>query len=244
MPEAVIFDLDGTLYRQEPLRRAMLIRLARAHAFRPLKGLRTARVLGAYRRAQEHLRDSAIVSEDLAGAQLRLACESGNADPAFVTECVARWMEQDPLEILHRHIQPGLVDFLQECKQRGLRLGLFSDYPADAKLTALGLDGLFDVVLTAQSPGVGAFKPDPRGLLLVAERLGVSPDLCVYVGDRAAVDAAAAHSAGMASFILAKRAKHNEHWTAVSGYAELHERLFLAMPSQPPAAAQPSLDRR
>ena len=222
----------------------MLMRLARAHAFRPLTGLRTARVLGAYRRAQEHLRDAATVLEDLTAAQLRLACESSNADPAFVSECVTRWMEQDPLEILHRHIQPGLVDFLQECKQRGLRLGLFSDYPADAKLTALGLDGLFDEVLTAQSPGVGAFKPDPRGLLLVAERLGATPERCVYVGDRAVVDAAAARGAGMACFILAKRAKHNEHWTAVSGYAELRERLFLAMAAQPPAAAQPSLDRR
>jgi len=46
--DAIIFDLDGTLYHQSRLRRAMLLRLLRAHVSRPLEGLRTARILSAY----------------------------------------------------------------------------------------------------------------------------------------------------------------------------------------------------
>ena len=43
-----------------------------------------------------------------------------------------------------RAIQPGLTEFLRACKVRGLRLGVLSDYPAEAKLRALGVAELFD----------------------------------------------------------------------------------------------------
>ncbi|HLZ22617.1 MAG TPA: HAD family hydrolase [Ktedonobacterales bacterium] len=235
MLRGIVFDLDGTLYRQRPLRKAMLWRLLRAYATRPLSLLRTLRVLGAYRQAQEHLRQSVAAPTarpDLAEAQLRLTCERTHAQPAFVAACVARWMDQEPLTILARYLQPGLLDFLRACQARGLRLGVLSDYPAEAKLRALGLGDRFDVVLAAQSPEVGVFKPHPRGLLLAAERLGVRPDECVYVGDRAEVDGPAAEAAGMPCFI-------------VTSYPELHQLIWGHPGDQAPVgAAQPSLHRR
>jgi HAD superfamily hydrolase (TIGR01509 family) len=239
--KAIIFDLDGTLYRQDPLRQAMLFRLLRAFATRPLSGLQTFRVLGAYRRAQEHLRDSATSSRphaDLAEAQIRLACERTKADPSFVVACVARWMEHEPLALLPRYIQPGLVEFLRACRAHGLRLGVLSDYPAEAKLQALGLDGLFDVVLAAQSPHVGVFKPHPRGLLVAAELLGCSPVECVYVGDRTEVDGPAALAAGMPAYIVTQRPDERgpRSWMQVTGYAQLHERLLTPSVSQPTVA--------
>jgi HAD superfamily hydrolase (TIGR01509 family) len=228
----------------------MALRLLRAHATQPLSGLRTLRVLGAYRQAQERLRESATSSApraDLAEAQIRLACERTHADPAIVTAWVARWMEQEPLAILARYIQPGLLQFLHACKVHGLRLGVLSDYPADTKLKALGLDGLFDVVLAAQAAEVGVFKPHPRGLLLAAERLGASPAECVYVGDRADVDGIAAAAAGMACFIVTRRpdSRNPQPSMQVAGYPQLHQLLLGLANSQPLAvAAQPSLHRR
>jgi HAD superfamily hydrolase (TIGR01509 family) len=246
--KAVIFDLDGTLYRQDALRRAMLLRLARAHALHPITGLRTARVIAAYRRAQEHLREpqawaaQLVDDEDspsLAHAQLRLTCQWTGADPAFVTRCVARWMDQDPLTILAQYRRPGLLEFVQACRQRGLRLGVLSDYPAEAKLAALGLDGMFDVVLAAQSAEVGAFKPNPRGLLAVAARLRVQPDRCVYIGDRVEVDAAAARAAGMSCLIVACKVEEvSEHWAGVAGFEDLQPALNAS------DSAQPLLDQR
>jgi HAD superfamily hydrolase (TIGR01549 family) len=242
--EAVLFDLDGTLYRQEPLRRAMLWRLVRAHVRRPFGGYRTARILGAYRRAQEHLRDAAMRSDDLAAAQLEWVCQRTGTSPATVADCVSRWMEQEPLKIIARYTQPGLIDFLSSCKQRGLRLGLLSDYPAEAKLRALKLESAFDVVLSAQSPSVGAFKPDPRGLLALAKQLEVHPANSVYIGDRAEVDAAAAKAAGMSCFILTSRAERGHgSWTAVRSYAELSVAISMYL-AEPVGAAQPSLDLR
>jgi phosphoglycolate phosphatase/putative hydrolase of the HAD superfamily len=147
-------------------------------------------------------------------------------------------MEQEPLPILARYVRPGLVEFLIACRQRGLRLAVLSDYPAEAKLAALGLDGMFDAVLAAQSAEIGAFKPDPRGLLAIAHRLSAQPLECVYIGDRVEVDAAAAEAAGMACYIIERPANRSMGtWTPVAGFAELQAMLEAQDP------AQPTLDR-
>jgi HAD superfamily hydrolase (TIGR01509 family) len=245
---AIILDLDGTLYRQDALRTAMLLRLVRACALRPLSGWRTMRVLRAYRHAQEHLRDAAAAAQpsaNLAEAQIHRTSELTGAAPDFVRECVSRWMEHEPLDLVPRNIRPGLLAFLHASKARGLHLGVLSDYPAEAKLTALGLDGIFDVVLTAQSPDVGVFKPHPRGLLLAAERLQVRPSECVYIGDRAEVDGQAAAAAGMACFIVTQRNDPGRHgaWLPVSGFPELHALLVAESDRQAPLVApQPGLN--
>ena len=57
---AVLFDVDGTLYRQGPVRRAMVARLAGAYWRRPGEGAAWHALLGAYRRAQEDLRGSRV----------------------------------------------------------------------------------------------------------------------------------------------------------------------------------------
>ncbi|MCC7077430.1 MAG: nicotinate-nucleotide--dimethylbenzimidazole phosphoribosyltransferase [Acidimicrobiia bacterium] len=62
-------------------------------------------------------------------------------------------------------------------------------------LARVDLDTLLEVVVT--SVDVGAAKPDPAGLLVACERLGVGPGTALYVGNEA-TDAAAAAAAGMA----------------------------------------------
>jgi FMN phosphatase YigB (HAD superfamily) len=228
--KTVVFDIDGTLYRQDMLRRTMLIHLLRAHAMNPVRGWRTARVLQAYRRAQEHLR-AAAVAQDVAGAQFRLTCENTGVDYDAVVECVTRWMEQEPLAFLPRCIQPGLLEFLQACKTRGLRLGALSDYPAQAKLEALGIGDFFDVVLTAQDHDIDVFKPNPRGLLVAIDRLGSVPSDSLYVGDRLDVDAPTADAAGVRCAIVTRHAATGSAASVcVASYAELAGLLWAGLP--------------
>lgn len=188
---AVVFDLDGTLYHQGPVRRAMLTRLVRAHWRHPLRGVRVLRILSAYRHAQEHLR-TASFDGDVAAEQVRLAAERSGTDVDTVRQLVQRWMEDSPLDVVGANGRAGLADVLTTLRGRGIKLGVLSDYPADAKLRALGVADQFDRVITAQDDRVGAFKPNPRGLQLILDELGSGPADSVYVGDRAEVDGAAA----------------------------------------------------
>src|SRR5262245_16824787 len=56
---AVLFDLDGTLYRQGPIRALMALELATLALRSPLRAPVTWRVLSEFRRAQETLRGQA-----------------------------------------------------------------------------------------------------------------------------------------------------------------------------------------
>jgi FMN phosphatase YigB (HAD superfamily) len=223
--KALVFDVDGTLYDQGRLRRAMLLRLLSAYGAHPFRGWQTARVLRAYRQAQEHLR-AGPVTGDKSEAQIALACERSQVDRDSVVDSVNRWMEQEPLAILRRYVQPGLIEFLRVCKARGLRLAALSDYPADAKLEALGLSGLFDVVLSAQAAEINVFKPDPRGLLVTLERLSSTAAESMYIGDRVDVDAATAEAAGVRCTILTgRRTPKIPNARLVTSYAELQDLL-------------------
>jgi FMN phosphatase YigB (HAD superfamily) len=222
--KAIVFDVDGTLYRQGPLRRAMLRRLIAGHASRPLRGWRTLKVLRAYRQAQEHLR--VRPAGDVATAQIAITCERTELGQSFVVECVERWMEHEPLALLPRCLQPGLIEFLRACKDRGLRLAALSDYPVEAKLRAMGVADFFDVALSAQAAEIGVFKPNPVGLQVTLERLGASAAESLYIGDRVEVDAVAAEAAGIACAILTRETKGAGPYLRVTDYRQLHDVLF------------------
>jgi beta-phosphoglucomutase-like phosphatase (HAD superfamily) len=228
--KAVILDVDGTLYRQGPLRRQMLLRLLKAHAVRPVAGFRTFRALQAYRHAQEHLREA--LSEDGAARQLQLASERARLPVAVVAQSVERWMEQEPLALLRGCLQPAVEAFLHACRDAGVTLAALSDYPPDAKLEAMGLKSLFSATFCAQTRDIGVFKPHPKGILVALERLGVSPDHAIYVGDRADVDGAAAHAAGIACAILTDQpGSATDRHVSVASFGELRARLFDIEPS-------------
>ncbi len=221
----LIFDLDGTLYLQPPVRRAILWRLLRAGSVRPISTWREWQVIRHYRRAQEHLRHR---PEHSADAQLPLACEWSGEQPESAAKTIAPWMEDTPLETLARYVRPGVVDLLESAKKRGIRLGLVSDYPATKKLLALGLDTYFSVVVTAQDNRVGVFKPSPKGLILALADLGVELGSAVYIGDRPSVDGEAAQRAGVAGVILGQPlGRAGKGWIGVPDVPSLRDLLMI-----------------
>ena len=159
-------------------------------------------------------------------------------------------MDVAPLRYVERHMRPGLLELLGTGVVRLECGSAYSPtYPAAAKLAALGLTDRFDVVLTAQSPEVGVFKPHPRGLRIALERLGVPSHEALYVGDRPEVDAATAAAAGVPCVILGSRAaagwRPGDRWIGIASCLELAARLDLATaPAVPGEAPQPSLHHR
>lgn len=201
--KAVIFDVDGTLYDQRPLRRAILRRFAAAYWKKPFTGLRAARVLQAYRNTHEKLRGHAYSAE----VHLKLAAEKSGEPSSQVREIVGRWIEFEPLELLLPCVYPGAGMLLQKLAERGIRCGIFSDYPAADKLKAMKLSDFFSVVSCAEEAGF--LKPDPRGLLDVLKRLGAEPEAAVYIGDRE-IDSDAAIQAGMNAVLIRNAESYSE----------------------------------
>lgn len=95
---------------------------------------------------------------------------------------------------------PGVERTLEELVRQGLRIGMVTSTlrkDIDAKLTPLkqaSVSDLIDVIVAADD--VRYPKPAAEPLLLCAEKLGVAPEDCLYVGDMR-TDIRAGHAAGM-----------------------------------------------
>jgi phosphoglycolate phosphatase-like HAD superfamily hydrolase len=175
---AVLFDVDGTLYRQWPLRTAMAFELA-LHQLRISgsgSGLTTLRVLKVYRRAHEDLRGQ-VGSDTLSALQIGLAAARANVEPEAVRTIVNRWMVERPLKYLRWVRRPGLLQLLEDLAQRGIRVGALSDYACDAKLKALGVARFFSLALCTAEPcpstpssptRAGSFTPASGGTSIPA----------------------------------------------------------------------------
>ena len=202
---AIIFDVDGTLYDAPSLRRAISGRLISSLWNQPLTAIRTVRLLRNFRAAQEQMRKERKACPDLWLTQIEYAMRRSGGTSEWASAVIQRWMQEEPLPLLQRCVRPGIVSLLQHCADRSIRMAALSDYPAEAKLVAMNLRHFFSVVLCAQDKDIQRFKPDPLGLSRTIERLGVSPESAIYVGDRRDVDFVAAQAVGLRCVLLPKR---------------------------------------
>lgn len=222
--KGIIFDVDGTMYRQFPVRTRMALRLLSHCSRKPAEGVATFRLIRAYRHIQEELRDTGW-SDD----QLRLACERASIDPAWGASCIATWIHERPLDLVSESVYPDLLPFLERAGKEGLRLGVFSDYPAEKKLAALGIRRFFSYVVDASDQRVRQFKPAPRGILTALDGLHLEARHALYIGDRPSVDGEAARRAGVRCIIIgSSQARSGSGWSGVPDYATLGRVLGLA----------------
>jgi HAD superfamily hydrolase (TIGR01509 family) len=162
---ALLFDLDGTLAETDSLHLPTWADALRPHGveidehfFRHnISGRSNAKIV------RDLLPDlSAEDARDLTGAQ-----ESSFRERAH---------ELEPL--------PGLVDFMEEGRRRGLSLALVTNAPwenVEAVLLALELREFFDEVVLSDE--VGHVKPDPAPYRAALERLGVAPAVALAFED-------------------------------------------------------------
>ena len=229
---AVLFDVDGTLYAQTPLRIRMAAELAFAGIRAPRKVARDARILATFRRMREELRQEGdAASRPLDVLQFSRPAERLGIDTADVEQVVDEWIMQRPLRHLRSARRPGLGRFLSLLADRGLRVGALSDYPVHTKLRALGVADYFSLGLCTADRPINAFKPHPGGFRHACELWGVAPQEVLYVGDRPETDGAGATAAGIRCVIVGRGgnrgAARDGGRATVSAFAEL-TRAFVA----------------
>ena len=108
-----------------------------------------------------------------------------------------------------QELRPDALATLRALRADGYKIALVSDCTHDlADLwDELDLAEFFDAAVF--SCGEGTRKPDPRLFLAAAERLGVRPEACLYVGDGGGDELAGSAAVGMHPVLLA-----GEDWAA------------------------------
>lgn len=169
MYQACIFDLDGTLCDS-----------VESIAYCANKVLRE---LG---RKEGSLADyKRFVGDGVDVLIRRLLKFGGDEDCILFEEAKKRYMKYFETDCLYNVIPyEGIVETLHELKSRGARLAVLSNKPHEnTKMVIESVFGteLLDCIL-GQTPEIPR-KPDPSGAFLVAQKLGVEPERCLYVGD-------------------------------------------------------------
>ena len=91
----------------------------------------------------------------------------------------------------------GILDMLKALKEKGMLLTVLSNKPHRQAVHVVGDvfgEEMFDWV-QGQQEGIPR-KPDPYAAIQIAEKFGVKPEECVYIGD-SEVDIATGMAAGM-----------------------------------------------
>ena len=94
----------------------------------------------------------------------------------------------------------GVKELFAGIREKGITIGVYSDYPGEDKLSAMGLDA--DLVIDSTQPDIDRLKPDPAGLLYLCRHFGYRPEECLFIGDRDERDGACARNAGMPYLII------------------------------------------
>jgi HAD superfamily hydrolase (TIGR01549 family) len=201
-PRAVLFDLDGTLYHQLPVRALMAAELA-AESLSAPPG-RLVRTLRTFREVREELRQVDASTAHLAALQFERTAEKCDQPAALVADLVDEWICRRPLKYIAHFKRSAVMTLITRLHRRNVALGVLSDYPVSQKLAALNLTHAFSLTLCTTEPAINAFKPNPKGFLIACERFGLEPREVVYVGDRPDVDAVGARAAGMHCYLVGR----------------------------------------
>jgi HAD superfamily hydrolase (TIGR01509 family) len=156
--KALLFDLDGTLAETDSLHLPTWVDVLRPYGIEVDEEF--------YRESISGRSNSKIVKDLLPDLSAEEGRKLADAKEASFRE---RAHELEPL--------PGLLDFMEEAKSRGLSLALVTNAPeenVEAILLALELGELFDKVVLSDE--VGPVKPDPAPYRAALDKLGVRPE--------------------------------------------------------------------
>jgi phosphoglycolate phosphatase/putative hydrolase of the HAD superfamily len=212
---AVIFDVDGTLYAQRKLRQKITWEMLRFLVAHPT-GLSDLKILWNFRKARE--KNASLIGGNIEEKQFEWGAKASNVSVEKVRQVVQYWMFTRPLFYLEACCYPGVRDLFSTLKNKGILIGVFSDYPARDKLQALNLE--VNVMVSATDVEVGRLKPDPKGLIVAASKLNTPVKECLFIGDRDDKDGECARRAGMPYLILNRRRRNCSSYS-FSTFAEI-----------------------
>lgn len=181
MIQAVLFDMDGTVFDTEPIYRRCWIRAAREIGFHVDMDLFFERICG-------------LNMTDMAACVYRIY---GEDTPFEEIRALRRAYLEEELANIDLPLKSGVPEIFYDLKARGIKLAIATSSGrklVDRYLQMSGLEDVFDVIMTGELVEHG--KPHPEIFLTAAEKLGISAECCVVVED-SPNGVRAGHAAGM-----------------------------------------------
>ena len=189
---ALIFDLDGTLYYQKPVRLLMFLRLILYYTLRPYR-IKELLVLKKYRQLRETR--FGTDSPDFEEKQVLEVSKRFLILPEDVRSLLKTWLINKALFAVKIFKKRKLLRHIEEFQKLGVIVVIYSDYPVKEKLQAINFRP--DYFFYSNDNLIRCMKPDPGGLLRIIDFLKLNKEFVLYVGDRDERDGLCAQLAGV-----------------------------------------------
>lgn len=182
--KAVAFDVDGTLYPNASMYLNSI----------PFV-LSRLRFMRAYARVRSEIRRRRPI-DDFSALEARMLGDELGITPAEARDRIAREIYGRWERVLDRvRLYPGVRECVERIRASGRSVAVSSDFPVEAKLRRIGMDGLFSCRLWTEESGY--LKPHPEPFHMLAECLGEAPADILYVGNSYEYDIVGAKNAGL-----------------------------------------------
>ncbi len=201
--DAVVFDLDGTVY---PLPKFNKLRFF-------LLNIRFPFLFKAHREALLSLRDTDFGNSDkFYDTFFSTISQKTGKDKEYVRNWYFKNFYNSFEVFLKKYccIRNKFNELVTFLKNKKVKLGILSDYAnIENRLDALRVEKkYFDIIVSGEN--CGALKPLPRSLSLMIEFLGIVPEKLLVVGDRIDTDGMAAKNTGTGFFLIKDNAPATE----------------------------------
>ncbi|MBI9059838.1 MAG: HAD family hydrolase [Labilibaculum sp.] len=126
------------------------------------------------------------------------ALPKSHRDASFIEESFQRMMKvYDDNCIAKTALYPGISDLLNSLRDRNLKIAIFSNKANELTQKVVNvLLANWQLEMVIGAGGDIPRKPDPKGALLISEKMGIAPEELMYVGD-SGVDMETANNSGM-----------------------------------------------
>lgn len=223
---AIFFDIDGTLYDSFAMKKKMLKKIV----WSALKGSfswKDHRTLLAYRHIHRELQSEPPVKRKMTLADFHIQATAARLGlkSSEVDDVISKWMRREPLSILRACRQEGLLSLLNDLQEVS-ELGVFSDYPVEDKLEALGVESYFKWKLSSHDDESNGYKPQGNGFERLCHLTGLRPGEILYIGDEVNADILGAKTHGLNAILVNRRSRCDEV-TRVRHLNELKDLLLL-----------------
>lgn len=220
--QAVAFDIDGTLYENWKLNSRIMFHFIKNIHFFSHYGL----VRGALRKDKAEGDFSRIQAEYMARRM--------RTTPEKAQEALDRIVYQGLKKFFER-ISPckNVLECITKMKENGMKIAILSDFPPEQKGELWGIKAMADLSMGTEE--CGALKPNPKAFIKMAEKLGISPENILYVGNSYKYDVMGSKAAGMKSAWFTSKRKARQKTNKkneladirFSNYADLMQVLGL-----------------
>lgn len=192
--KGIIFDLDGTLYEQRPVRRRMFVSLLKYYVlhiwqWRELYGI------FVFRRIREMDEYKYLAFEK----QIEHVSRRVKINPRKLHDSIQYWMFQYPLFLIEKFKDEEILHFLHSEQDDGKKVIVYSDYPVEQKLDCLQVEP--DYMFYPGTNGIDSLKPSLKAMQCILSTVRLEPEELLFIGDRMDKDGESAKLVGM-PFVL------------------------------------------